>query len=68
MTNLRFIFTGGPGAGKTTILNALAERKNVYASESARAIISGRLANGLSPRPPSVQFGNEILKMDIARY
>ena len=68
MTNLRFVITGGPGAGKTTILNALAERGYIYVSESARAIIRERLASGLSPRPPLEQFGNDILQMDIARY
>ena len=68
MTNLRFVITGGPGAGKTTILNALAERGYLYAAESARAIIRERLAKGLSPRPPLEQFGNAILHRDIARY
>src|SRR5215831_16873090 len=68
MTNLRFVITGGPGAGKTTILNALAARGYMYAAESARAIIRERLASGLSPRPPLAQFGNEILHRDIARY
>src|SRR5262250_1892615 len=68
MTNLRFVITGGPGAGKTTILNALAERGYRYAAESARAIIRERLASGVSPRPPLEQFGHEILQRDIARY
>ena len=68
MTNLRFVITGGPGAGKTTILHALAERGYMYATESGRAIIRERLASGLSPRPPLAQFGNEILQRDIARY
>src|SRR5215475_14089198 len=68
MTNLRFVITGGPGAGKTTILNALAERGYICAAESARAIIRERLASGFSPRPPLAQFGNEILQRDIARY
>ena len=68
MTNLRFVITGGPGAGKTTILNALAQHGYIYASDSARAIIRERLASGLSPRPPLEQFGKDILHMDIARY
>jgi predicted ATPase len=68
MTNLRFVITGGPGAGKTTTLNALAERGYIYAPDSARAIIRRRLAGGLSPRPPLEQFGADILQMDIARY
>jgi predicted ATPase len=68
MINLRFVITGGPGAGKTTILHALAARGYMCAAESARAIIRERLASGLSPRPPLAQFGNEILQRDIARY
>ena len=68
MTNLRFVITGGPGAGKTTVLNALSQRGYIYASDSARAIIRERLASGLSPRPPLEQFGKDILHMDIARY
>ena len=68
MTNLRFVITGGPGAGKTTILNALAARGYMHAVESARAIIRERLASGLRPRPPLAQFGNDILHRDIARY
>ena len=68
MTNLRFVMTGGPGAGKTTILQALAARGYRYTAESARAIIRERLARGLRPRPPLAQFGYEILQRDIARY
>lgn len=68
MANLRFVITGGPGAGKTTTLNALAERGYIYAPDSARAIIRERLARGLSPRPPLEQFGNGILQMDMAHY
>src|SRR5689334_383100 len=68
MINLRFVITGGPGTGKTTILHALAARGYICAAESARAIIRERLASGLSPRPPLAQFGDEILQRDIARY
>ena len=67
-TNLRFVMTGGPGAGKTTVLRALVARGYPHAAESARAIIQERLARGLSPRPPLAQFGHEILQRDIARY
>src|SRR5262245_8684162 len=68
MPNLRFVITGGPGTGKTTGLRALAERGYTHAAESARVIIRERLASGLSPRPPLAEFGNEILRRDIARY
>jgi predicted ATPase len=68
MANLRFIITGGPGAGKTTTLAALAERGYHYVPEAARAIIKQRLEAGLSPRPPVAQFGQEILQMDLTYY
>jgi len=68
MTNLRFVVTGGPGAGKTTVLNGLAERGFTYVTDSARGIIRERLAQGLSPRPPLEQFGREMLERDITGY
>lgn len=66
--NLRFVITGGPGAGKTTVLRALAEHGYPHAAESARGIIRERLASGLPPRPPLARFGIEILRRDIAYY
>jgi predicted ATPase len=68
MTNLRFVMTGGPGAGKTTTLGALAVRGFNYVPDSARAIIKRRKEAGLSPRPAAEQFGAEMLKADIAQY
>lgn len=64
----RFVITGGPGGGKTTILTALAERGYNFAQESARRIIKERLAAGLSPRPEPVSFAQEILSADIDKY
>src|SRR5262250_602611 len=49
-------------------LNAIAARGYMCVPESARAIIRERLASGLRPRPPLVQFGHEMLQRDIARY
>src|SRR5262245_58116402 len=68
MANLRFVITGGPGAGKTTTLEALTERGYQHVPDTARAIIKKRLEAGLSPRPPLEQFGREILQMDVAYY
>ncbi|WP_027967475.1 AAA family ATPase [Halomonas halocynthiae] len=66
--NYRFVITGGPGSGKTTILTTLAERGYSFASESARKIIKERLAIGLSPRPEAVSFAHQILSADIKKY
>lgn len=66
--NHRFVMTGGPGAGKTTILTSLTELGHRTAPESARKIIRERLAAGLSPRPEPAIFALEILRADIEKY
>ena len=66
--NLKFVVTGGPGGGKTTLLDSLADRGYRVISESARCIIKERLAAGLSPRPDPVSFAQEILELDIEKY
>jgi predicted ATPase len=68
MINLRFVMTGGPGAGKTTVLEALAMRGFACVPDSARAIIRQRKGAGLSPRPAPAQFGREMLEADMAQY
>jgi predicted ATPase len=64
----RIVITGGPGAGKTTLLAALRDRGYTAVDESARAIIQERLAGGLSPRPPPLEFARQILSRDIEKY
>jgi predicted ATPase len=64
----RVIITGGPGAGKTTLLRSLASLGYATVEESARAIISERLAAGLAPRPAPIEFAREILRRDIQKY
>jgi predicted ATPase len=64
----RIVITGGPGAGKTTLLAALRDRGYTAVDESARAIIQERLAGGLSPRPPALEFARQILSRDVAKY
>lgn len=66
--NSRYVLTGGPGAGKTTVLNALSERGYRFAPESARRIIKERLRKGLSRRPEPAVFASEILQADIEQY
>tara|TARA_R100000656_G_scaffold3733_1_gene5274 strand:+ start:7112 stop:7651 length:540 start_codon:yes stop_codon:yes gene_type:complete len=66
--NRRFVVTGGPGGGKSTLLDALAERSYRIAPEAARRLIKERLAAGLSPRPDPVSFARAILNSDMAQY
>lgn len=66
--NQKIVLTGGPGGGKTTLLDALAERGYPVVPESARRIIKARLATGLSPRPSPVAFACEILHSDMENY
>jgi predicted ATPase len=64
----RVVITGGPGVGKTTLLAELEGRGYATVSESARAIISERRAQGQSPRPEPVAFAQEILRRDAEKY
>ena len=66
--NRRFVVTGGPGGGKSTLLDALAERGYRIAPEAARRLIKERLAAGLSPRPDPVSFARAILDSDMQQY
>jgi predicted ATPase len=64
----RVVITGGPGVGKTTLVAELDARGYATVAESARAIISERRAQGLSPRPEPAAFAREILRRDIEKY
>jgi predicted ATPase len=66
--NRRFVVTGGPGGGKSTLLEALVERGYRVAPEAARRLIKERLAAGLAPRPDPVTFARAILNSDMAQY
>lgn len=62
------ILTGGPSAGKTTLLTELASLGYATVAESARAIIAERRASGASPRPDRLTFAREIVRRDIEKY
>lgn len=64
----KVIVTGGPGVGKTTLLQALRRAGHVTVDESARALIAERRAQGLSPRPTPAEFAREVLRRDLAAY
>lgn len=63
-----FIITGGPGGGKTSLLENLAAKGFSYVPETARQIIRERLSTGLSPRPDPKIFAREMFNRDYANY
>lgn len=63
-----FIITGGPGGGKTSLLENLALKGFSYVPETARQIIRERLSKGLSPRPDPKTFAREIFDKDYINY
>jgi predicted ATPase len=64
----RVAVTGGPGAGKTSLLEALAVRGYAVVPEVARGIIADRKARGLTPRPSPIEFAMAIMDRDIDQY
>jgi predicted ATPase len=62
------IVTGGPGAGKTALLAALAARGYACVPDSARAIIQERVRRGSSARPAPPEFASAILQLDVEQY
>jgi len=67
-TGARIIATGGPGAGKTSLLTALASRGYESVPETARAVIKERMLRGLPPRPSPEEFARAILRVDVDQY
>ena len=66
--NNRFVLSGGPGAGKTTVLSSLEERGFHCLPDVARAIIRTRLDSGLPARPDPVEFARAIFDGDVENY
>lgn len=65
---IRVAVTGGPGAGKTSLLRGLKQRGYAVIPEVAREIIAERNSEGLSPRPSPIEFAKAIMDRDIAQY
>lgn len=64
----RIVITGGPGAGKTSLVVELAQRGFPTISDSAREVIAARRARGLPPRPDPLTFALEILARDDRKW
>jgi predicted ATPase len=64
----RIVLAGGPGAGKTAVLDVLVDSGFDAAADNAREIIRERKSNGLAPRPAPAEFGRAILERDIDAY
>lgn len=67
---LFYVITGGPGAGKTTVLAELARRGHTCIPEDARAIIQEQVAAGGSAVPwlDAPRFAESLLERSIATY
>ena len=63
-----YVITGGPGGGKTSLLECLASKGYPYVPEAAREIIKERLSKGLSPRPDPKNFAEQIFEKDWANF
>jgi predicted ATPase len=60
--------TGGPGAGKTSVIIALRSSGYHCTPDSARAIIRERASKGLAPRPAPREFAEQVLSRDVKQY
>jgi predicted ATPase len=65
-----FVITGGPGMGKTTLINALQEAGYPAIPESGRSIIKQQVATGGTALPwlNAIAFANAMWKADFQRY
>ncbi|GEP90625.1 AAA family ATPase [Chitinophaga terrae (ex Kim and Jung 2007)] len=67
---LCFVITGGPGMGKTTLINALQEAGYATVPESGRSIIKQQVATGGTALPwlNTIAFANAMWDTDFQRY
>jgi len=65
---MRVVITGGPGAGKTTLVRECGRRGFATVEDTPRAIIRSRRALGLSPRPSPLEFAEQVLRRDVELY
>lgn len=65
-----YVITGGPGAGKTTVIAELARRGFMCVAEDARTIIQEQVASGGSAVPwrDAPRFAELLMERSIATY
>lgn len=63
----RFVLTGTPGAGKTTLIHALADRGFPVVEEAATEVNAWMLARGVAQPHLEPEFLDQILALQIAR-
>lgn len=63
-----YVLSGGPGGGKTSLLEYFAVNGFNYIPETAREIIKERRLKGLSPRPDPATFAREMFFKDYENY
>lgn len=61
-----YVITGGPGAGKTTLINSLHALGYQVSSESGRAIIRAQLRANTKLAP--LAFAEQMLEKDLHNY
>ncbi|BFO11002.1 hypothetical protein GGER_35120 [Serratia rubidaea] len=70
MINQRIILTGGPGSGKSTLIDALARRGYACSTEAGRAIIQQQVATGGNALPweDRQAFAERMLSHEICAW
>ena len=63
----RFILTGAPGAGKTSILNALAAKGYATVPEAATDVIAQEAAKGIAEPWRHPGFIDKIVALQVRR-
>jgi predicted ATPase len=67
MTVRRYVLTGAPGAGKTTLIDALRERGHAVVAEAATDLIARRQAAGFKDPWEQEAFLTEICELQQSR-
>jgi predicted ATPase len=63
-----FVITGGPGAGKSSLLQYVNSEGFPCVAETGRKIIKERLLAGLPPRPAVEQFARQMFELDLNNF